>query len=34
VHTRDVTLVCPIGQAEQVKALLEAVQERFAGVYG
>jgi mannose-1-phosphate guanylyltransferase len=34
VHTRDVTMVCPIGQAERVKALLEGVQARFPGVYG
>jgi mannose-1-phosphate guanylyltransferase len=34
VHTADVTMVCPIGQAEQVKALLGAVQARFPGVYG
>ncbi|MFD2090370.1 mannose-1-phosphate guanylyltransferase [Blastococcus deserti] len=26
VHTRDVTLVCPVGQAEQVKQLLAAVE--------
>jgi mannose-1-phosphate guanylyltransferase len=34
VHTADVTMVCPIGHAEQVKALLGAVQDRFPGVYG
>ena len=34
VHTADVTMVCPIGHAEQVKALLEAVRERFPGAYG
>jgi mannose-1-phosphate guanylyltransferase len=26
VHTRDVTLVCPVGEAEQVKQLLAAVE--------
>jgi mannose-1-phosphate guanylyltransferase len=34
VHTRDVTMVCPMGEAERVKALLQAVQERFDGRYG
>jgi mannose-1-phosphate guanylyltransferase len=34
VHTRDVTMVCPVADAERVKALLEAVQERFPGVHG
>ena len=33
VHTRDVTVVCPIGQAERVKGLLEAVEARFPGRY-
>jgi mannose-1-phosphate guanylyltransferase len=33
VHTRDVTLVCPIAHAERVKVLLEAVQARFPGRY-
>jgi mannose-1-phosphate guanylyltransferase len=31
VHTRDVTLVCPIADAERVKVLLEAVKARFPG---
>ncbi|MCZ2822321.1 mannose-1-phosphate guanylyltransferase [Modestobacter sp. VKM Ac-2977] len=29
VHTADVTMVCPVGDAERVKALLAAVQESF-----
>jgi mannose-1-phosphate guanylyltransferase len=33
VHTRDVTMVCPIADAERVKALLETVQARLPGVY-
>lgn len=33
VHTADVTLVCPISDAERVKTLLEHVQERFPGSY-
>jgi mannose-1-phosphate guanylyltransferase len=28
VHTRDVTMVCPVSEAEQVKRLLAAVEER------
>jgi mannose-1-phosphate guanylyltransferase len=28
VHTRDVTMVCPVADAERVKALLAAVEER------
>jgi mannose-1-phosphate guanylyltransferase len=27
VHTADVTLVCPVGEAERVKQLLAAVEE-------
>jgi mannose-1-phosphate guanylyltransferase len=34
VHTRDVTMVCPLADSERVKDLLEAVQARFPGVYG
>jgi mannose-1-phosphate guanylyltransferase len=30
VHTADVTLVCPVGDAERVKHLLAAVE----GTYG
>jgi mannose-1-phosphate guanylyltransferase len=29
VHTSDVTMVCPVPDAEQVKALLAAVEERY-----
>jgi mannose-1-phosphate guanylyltransferase len=28
VHTRDVTMVCPVSDAERVKALLAAVEEQ------
>jgi mannose-1-phosphate guanylyltransferase len=28
VHTPDVTMVCPVADAERVKALLAAVEER------
>jgi mannose-1-phosphate guanylyltransferase len=28
VHTADVTMVCPIGDAERVRELLAAVQDR------
>ena len=28
VHTADVTMVCPVGDAERVKQLLAAVEER------
>ena len=28
VHTADVTMVCPVAEAERVKALLAAVEER------
>ena len=29
VHTADVTMVCPVSGAERVKALLQAVEERY-----
>jgi mannose-1-phosphate guanylyltransferase len=29
VHTDDVTMVCPVGEAERVKHLLAAVEERY-----
>jgi mannose-1-phosphate guanylyltransferase len=29
VHTADVTMVCPVSDAERVKALLGAAEERF-----
>jgi mannose-1-phosphate guanylyltransferase len=29
VHTADVTMVCPVGDAERVKQLLAAVEERY-----
>jgi mannose-1-phosphate guanylyltransferase len=29
VHTEDVTMVCPVGEAERVKQLLSAVEERY-----
>jgi mannose-1-phosphate guanylyltransferase len=32
VHTRDVTMVCPVGEAQRVKALLETVQVRYPRV--
>jgi mannose-1-phosphate guanylyltransferase len=28
VHTADVTMVCPVGDAERVKGLLAAVEDR------
>ncbi len=28
VHTADVTMVCPVSDAERVKALLAAVEQR------
>jgi len=31
VHTADVTMVCPVGDAERVKQLLAAAEERFPG---
>ena len=33
VHTRDVTMVCPVADAERVKGLLEAVATRHPGVF-
>jgi mannose-1-phosphate guanylyltransferase len=33
VHTADVTMVCPVGDAEQVKQLLAAVEERYGRTY-
>jgi mannose-1-phosphate guanylyltransferase len=33
VHTADVTMVCPVGDAERVKQLLGAVEERFGARY-
>jgi mannose-1-phosphate guanylyltransferase len=33
VHTADVTMVCPVGDAERVKQLLAAVQERHGSRY-
>ena len=33
VHTADVTMVCPIGDAERVKLLLAAVEERYGPRY-
>ncbi|WP_324274244.1 mannose-1-phosphate guanylyltransferase [Blastococcus brunescens] len=29
VHTADVTMVCPVGEAERVKQLLETVEQRY-----
>lgn len=34
VHTSDVTLVCPVGEAERVKQLLAAVEERHGSRFG
>jgi mannose-1-phosphate guanylyltransferase len=34
VHTTDVTMVCPVTDAEGVKRLLEAVRERCSDQYG
>jgi mannose-1-phosphate guanylyltransferase len=33
VHTADVTMVCPVGEAERVKQLLAAVEERYGFRY-
>ena len=33
VHTADVTMVCPVGDAERVKQLLAAAEDRFPGRY-
>jgi mannose-1-phosphate guanylyltransferase len=33
VHTRDVTLVCPVGDAERVKQLLAEVEGRYGSRY-
>jgi mannose-1-phosphate guanylyltransferase len=29
VHTADVTMVCPVGEAERVKELLGVVEARY-----
>jgi mannose-1-phosphate guanylyltransferase len=34
VHTADVTMVCPVGDAERVKQLLGVVQERWGAQFG
>ncbi|WP_409330495.1 mannose-1-phosphate guanylyltransferase [Trujillonella humicola] len=34
VHTADVTMVCPVGEAERVKQLLAEVEARYAGRFG
>jgi len=34
VHTADVTMVCPVSDAERVKALLGAAEERFGPRFG
>jgi mannose-1-phosphate guanylyltransferase len=34
VHTADVTMVCPVGDAERVKQLLTAVEERHGSRFG
>ncbi|MCZ2859564.1 mannose-1-phosphate guanylyltransferase [Blastococcus sp. VKM Ac-2987] len=34
VHTADVTMVCPVGEAERVKQLLAAVAERHGSRFG
>ncbi|WP_346619984.1 mannose-1-phosphate guanylyltransferase [Blastococcus montanus] len=34
VHTADVTMVCPVGEAERVKQLLAAVEERHGSRFG
>ena len=33
VHTADVTMVCPVSDAERVKQLLAAVEERHGPRY-
>ena len=33
VATRDVTMVCPVGDAERVKALLAEVESRYGSRY-
>jgi mannose-1-phosphate guanylyltransferase len=33
VHTADVTMVCPVSDAERVKQLLAAVEERYGPRY-
>jgi len=33
VHTADVTMVCPVGDAERVKQLLAAVEDRYGSRY-
>ena len=33
VHTADVTMVCPVGDAERVKQLLAAVEELHGARY-
>lgn len=34
VHTADVTMVCPVSDAERVKALLATVEQRLGGRFG
>src|SRR5215207_6066293 len=34
VHTADVTMVCPVAEAERVKQLLAAVEERYGPRFG
>jgi mannose-1-phosphate guanylyltransferase len=34
VHTADVTMVCPVSDAERVKQLLAAVEERYGPRFG
>jgi mannose-1-phosphate guanylyltransferase len=34
VHTADVTMVCPVSDAERVKRLLAAVEERYGSRFG
>jgi mannose-1-phosphate guanylyltransferase len=34
VHTADVTMVCPVDEAERVKQLLTAVEERYGPRFG
>jgi mannose-1-phosphate guanylyltransferase len=33
VHTADVTMVCPVSDAERVKQLLAAVEDRYGPRY-
>ncbi|RZH87514.1 mannose-1-phosphate guanylyltransferase, partial [Staphylococcus aureus] len=34
VHTADVTMVCPVAEAERVKQLLAEVESRYGGRFG